>query len=223
LSEDERPLSKVLQLLNHPHLETPISTSLFPIIPYVGVSQRLKFGSVPVDFSSSGLGLEGEILVTPISPEVVPWFRPRNSEDFLTLGFTTPPPVRVATFAEREAFVPSIPIDFSTNPLLFPFPPRKTPPVSPVRTPSPPNSPPPHIPMVSANPPRNRMDAIVAEIYDPLILPQPMNALPTRYYLKYMPKFIGKEDIIVEHLASFYSYEYNLNIKNEDVCMRVFV
>jgi hypothetical protein len=68
------------------------------------------------------------------------------------------------------------------------------------------------------------MDAIVATRYAPLVLPQPMNALPTRDYLKYMPKFTGEEDIIVEeHLVAFYSYADNLNIENEDVWMRVFV
>jgi hypothetical protein len=78
--------------------------------------------------------------------------------------------------------------------------------------------------MAGANPPRNRMDAIVAARYAPLILPHPMNALPAGDYLKYMPKFIGEEDITVEeHLLAFYSYVDNLNIENEDVWMRVFV
>jgi hypothetical protein len=78
--------------------------------------------------------------------------------------------------------------------------------------------------MAGANPPRNRMDAIVAARYAPLVLPQPMNALPAGDYLKYMPKFTGEEDITVEeHLAAFYSYADNLNIENEDVWMRVFV
>jgi hypothetical protein len=78
--------------------------------------------------------------------------------------------------------------------------------------------------MAGANPPRNRMDVIVAARYAPLVLPQPMNALPVGYYLKYMPKFTREEDITVEeHLATFYSYADNLNIENEDVWMRVFV
>jgi hypothetical protein len=77
--------------------------------------------------------------------------------------------------------------------------------------------------MAGANPPLNRMDAIVATIYAPLILPHPMNPLPIGDYLNYMPKFIGEGDIIVEeHLAAFYSYADNLNIENEDVWMRVF-
>ena len=78
--------------------------------------------------------------------------------------------------------------------------------------------------MAGAHPPVNRVDAIVSTRYAPLTLPQPMNPLPVGDYLKYMPKFIGEEDITVEeHLAAFYSYEDNLNIENEDVWMKVFI
>jgi hypothetical protein len=38
---------------------------------------------------------------------------------------------------------------------------------------------------------RNMMDSIVVARYSLLVLPQPMNALPVRDYLKYMPKFTG--------------------------------
>jgi hypothetical protein len=44
---------------HHPLLETPISASHSPIIPYVGVSRSLKFGSVPVDSPPPGIGLKG--------------------------------------------------------------------------------------------------------------------------------------------------------------------
>jgi hypothetical protein len=78
--------------------------------------------------------------------------------------------------------------------------------------------------MAGANHPLNRMDAIVAARYAPLILPHPMNPLPTGDYLKYISKFTEEGDITVEeHLAAFYSYADNLNIENEDVWMRVFV
>jgi hypothetical protein len=51
-----------------------------------------------------------------------------------------------------------------------------------------------------------------------------MNVLPAGDCLKYMPKFIGEKDRTAkENLSSFYSYEYNHNIENEDVSMRVFV
>jgi hypothetical protein len=92
-----------------PSLETPISASHSPVIPSVGVSRTLNFGSVPVEFSPPGLGLEGEILVTPLSPEIVPWFRPNASEYFPTLGFTTPPPITVVATTERETSFPSRP------------------------------------------------------------------------------------------------------------------
>jgi hypothetical protein len=161
----------IYDYFHYPLIETPISAPRFPIIPYVGVSRSLKFGSVLVEFSPPGFGLEGERFVTPISPEVVPWSRPQTSEDFPTPGFITPPPFKVTNFEERETSVSSRPVAFSPNPLLFPFPRGSSVLVSPVRTPSPPNSPPPHIPMAGANPPRNRMDAIVAARYSPLILP----------------------------------------------------
>jgi hypothetical protein len=68
------------------------------------------------------------------------------------------------------------------------------------------------------------MDVIVAARYAPLVLLQPMNALPAREYLKYMLKFTWEEDITAEeHLSSFYSYVDNHNIENEDVWMRIFV
>jgi hypothetical protein len=67
--------------------------------------------------------------------------------------------------------------------------------------------------MAGANPPRNRMDSIVATRYAPLILPQPMNALPAGDYLKYMPKFTREEDITIEeNFIAFYNYANNLNI-----------
>jgi hypothetical protein len=78
--------------------------------------------------------------------------------------------------------------------------------------------------MTVVNPPANRMDDIVATRYSPLLLPHPLNALPPRDYLKYMPKFMEEEDVIAEeHLASFYNYAYKQNIENEDVWMRVFI
>jgi hypothetical protein len=209
---------------HHPPLENPISTPHFPVIPATRVSRSLKFGSVPDDFSPPSLGLEGEILVTPISPEVVPWFKPRISKYFPTLGLTTPLSVRFVAFTEIQTSTPSSPVTFSPNTQLVPFSPRRTVPLSPVRTPYPHGSPPAIITIVGANIPRNIMDAIVVARYAPLVLPQSMNALPTRDYLKYMPKFTGEEDITIEeHLVSFYSYADNLNIENEDVWMRVFV
>ena len=52
--------------------------------------------------------------------------------------------------------------------------------------------------MAGPNPPPNRMDAIVAARYAPLVLPQPMNVLPAGDYLKYMPKFNGEGEVTSE-------------------------
>jgi hypothetical protein len=106
----------------------------------------------------------------------------------------------------------------------FPPSPRTIVPASPARTPSPPGSPPIHTPMAGENPPRNIMEAIVASRYTPLMLPQPLNALPFGGYLKKLPKFTGKGDITAkDHLAAFYSYADNYVIIDEDVWMRIFV
>jgi hypothetical protein len=73
------------------------------------VSRFLNFGSVPAEFSPPGLGLEGEILVTPLSSEAVPWRRPRTTEDF-------PTPAQGGAPADLSSLA------FSLNPLLFPTP-----------------------------------------------------------------------------------------------------
>jgi uncharacterized small protein (DUF1192 family) len=198
-----------------PSVSTPLSYSQLPSRPSSEVSRFLNFGSVPAEFSPPGLVSEGEILVTPPSLEAVPHHRPQASE-----YFTTPP--FITTAARREASAHSGPLALSLFPPLSP--PRSSFLTSHVHAPSPPSSPQPTIPMAGVNPPPNRMDAIVAARYAPLVLPHPMNPLPTGDYLKYMPKFSGEGDITTEeHLASFYSYADNLNIENEDVWMRVFV
>jgi hypothetical protein len=190
-----------------PSVKTPFSDFQFPSRTSSEVSRFLNFGSVPAEFSPPGLVSEGETLVTPLSGV-----------------FNTPP--LITTDAQRE-----IPAHLSPSDVSLFFPP--SPPSSPVRTPfspsplhtpSPPSSPPLNIPMAGANPPQNRMDAIVAARYAPLILPQPLNPLPAGDYLKYMPKFSGEGEVTAEeHLAAFYSYADNLNIENEDVWMRVFI
>ena len=70
----------------------------------------------------------------------------------------------------------------------------------------------------------NRMQAIVAMRYAPLVLPQPLNAFPGGDYLKYLPRFNRQSETSVEeHWNAYYSYVDNQNIENEDVWMRVFV
>jgi len=67
-----------------PFVKTPFSPPQFLNRPSSEVSCFLNFGSVPAEFSPPGLGLEGEILVNPLSSEVVPWRRPTTTEDFPT-------------------------------------------------------------------------------------------------------------------------------------------
>jgi hypothetical protein len=104
-----------------PSVETPFSSSQLPSRPFSEVSRFLNFGSVPAEFSPPGLGLEGEILVTPLSPSIVPWRRPRTTEYFPTPSFTTPPLIIVTATAQREASADSSPLAFSLNPHCSPF------------------------------------------------------------------------------------------------------
>jgi hypothetical protein len=75
------------------------------------------------------------------------------------------------------------------------------------------------------NPPPTRMEMIMATRYAPLALPQSLNALPQGDCLKYLPKFIEEGDggTVEEHLATFYNYADNQNVKHEDVWTSFFV
>jgi hypothetical protein len=209
-SEGETSIAEPGNLLS-PSIETPFSSPQLPSRPFSKVSRFLNFGSVPAEFSPPDLGLEGETLVTPLSFEAIYRQRPLTAVD-------------LPSTARRK--VPADPSSLASalKPLLFSTPLQDSFPVAPSRTPSPLSSPLPNIPMAGVNPPPNRMDAIVAARYAPLVLPHPVNPLLTGDYLKYMPKFTGEGDATAkEHLAAFYSYADNLNIENEDVWMRVFV
>jgi hypothetical protein len=198
-----------------PSVRTPFSYSQLPSRPSSEVSRFLNFGSVPAEFSPPGLVSEREILVTPPSLEVVPQHRPQASE-----GFTTPP--FIATTAQREASAHSGPLALSLFSQLSP--PRASSPTSPVHIPSPPSSPLPNIPMAGVNPPMTRMEAIIVTRYAPLVLPQPLNALPVDGYLKQLPKFTGEGDVTTdEHLEAFYSFTDDNVIMHADVWMRIFV
>jgi hypothetical protein len=210
--------------LPSPFVRTPFSPPQFPSIPLSEVSCFLNFRSVLVEVSPPGLGLEGEILVTPISPEAVPRRRPKTTKYFHTPGFTAPPLVTISASTRRETSANLSSLSFSLNPLLFPTPLRSSSPVSPLRAPSPPSSPPHNIPMAGANPPMTRMEAIIAARYAPLVLPQPLNALPVDGYLKQLPKFTGEGNITAEeHLESFYHFVDDDVIMHADVWMRIFV
>ena len=71
---------------------------------------------------------------------------------------------------------------------------------------------------MAAPPPLTKMQQILADRYAPIILPNPVVAMPRGDYHKYMPKFTGEGDVSVEeHIEDFYSYAENLNIEEEDV------
>ena len=65
-----------------------------------------------------------------------------------------------------------------------------------------------------AAPQLTKMERILVARYAPLNLPNPLSAMPTGDYLKYMPKFTGEGDFIVEeNIEAFYSYAENINIE----------
>jgi hypothetical protein len=179
--------------LHDSSFKTPVATSNSPFMPSIGVSRSLYFERFHVELPPSSLHLEGESFDTLVSHDIVKWFRPKILEYFPTLGFPTPPPIKVVVSKEGGNCFPFNPILFSSNTQSFPFPPRNTAPVLPIQTPSPPGSPTLHTPMAGVNSPRNIMDAIVAARYSPLVLPQPMNYLQAGDYLKYMAKFTKRK------------------------------
>jgi hypothetical protein len=84
---------------------------------------------------------------------------------------------------------------------------------------SPPNYPPPPLSPTSfssssivktimAGQTQTRMEQILANRYAPLILPNPLSAMPTGDYQKYMPKFTGAGEYTAEeHIEAFYAYD----------------
>jgi hypothetical protein len=70
----------------------------------------------------------------------------------------------------------------------------------------------------------NRMDAIIAARYAPLVLPVVLHALPTIDYMQYLPRYNGEGEITTEeNLVSFYRFDENFNIDYSDVWMGLFV
>ena len=75
-----------------------------------------------------------------------------------------------------------------------------------------------------AAPQLTKMERILVDRYALVNFPNPLSAMPTGDYLKYIPKFTGEGDFIAEeHLEEFYSYAKNINIEQEYVWTRVFV
>lgn len=54
----------------------------------------------------------------------------------------------------------------------------------------------PPIPTMAGLQAPTKMERIIAARYGPLVLPVPLNAMPTGDYQKYMPKFIGTKGVI---------------------------
>jgi hypothetical protein len=104
-----------------------------------------------------------------------------------------------------------------------------SPPSSPLNRPSPPSSPTSSpssstVSNIMAGQNMTRMEQILANRYAPLVLPNPLSAMPTGDYQKYMPKFTGAGEYTAEeHIEAFYAYAENINISEEDVWTRVFV
>ena len=104
-----------------------------------------------------------------------------------------------------------------------------SPPSSPLNRPSPPLSPASSpssstVSNIMAGQNLTRMEQILANRYAPLVLPNPLSAMPTGDYQKYMPKFTGAGEYTAEeHIEAFYAYAENINISEEDVWTRVFV
>ena len=68
------------------------------------------------------------------------------------------------------------------------------------------------------------MDRMVAYRYAPLVLPEPLNALPGGDYQKYLSRFNGQgETTAEEHWDAFLCYVENQNIEAKDVWMKMFV
>jgi hypothetical protein len=75
--------------------KTPVAISNLPILPSTEVSISLDFEIFPVEYSSFSPQVKEESFETLFSPDIVKWFRLESLEYFPTLGFPTPPPIKV--------------------------------------------------------------------------------------------------------------------------------
>jgi len=68
------------------------------------------------------------------------------------------------------------------------------------------------------------MEQIVSAMYAPLVLPQPLHALPGGDYQKYLPSFKGQGEVTTkEQWNGFFSYADNQKIEVKYVWMGMFV
>jgi hypothetical protein len=180
-------------------LNTPVLTSSNPSLPSAKVSKNIDFQKFPIEYSSFETDLKEESFEIISSLDIVKWYNLESLEEFPTLGFSTPHPVKISAAKEKETSSPlqTLPSSSKTQPSdvkteIFPSYNPFSPNLQTMKSPSPPCSPRVQNAMGGANPPTNRMDVIVATRYAPLVLPQLVNSLPLGDYLKYMPKFMGE-------------------------------
>jgi hypothetical protein len=153
-------------------LYTPVVISSKLSLPSAEVSKKLDFEEFLVKYSSFETDLKEEIIDIISSPDIEKCFSLDSFEYFPTLGFATPPPVKISAAKEVEISSPlqTLPSSSKTQPSSMK---NETPPSyfpsSPnlhiVKSPSPPCSPRVQNQMAVVNPPANRMDAIVAARY----------------------------------------------------------
>jgi hypothetical protein len=179
-------------------LDTPTILSSKLPLSSAEVSKKIDFEEFPVEYSTFETELKEENIDIFSSLDIEKCFSLDSFEDFPTLGFATPLSVKTLAAKEVGTSFPSqtLPSSSKTPPAIVkteisPLSFSPSPNLHTARSPSPACSPRFQNQMAVVNPPANRMDAIVAARYAPLVLPQPMNALPPGDYFKYMPKFIG--------------------------------
>jgi hypothetical protein len=83
-------------------LYTPVVISSKLSLPSVEVSKKLDFEEFPVEYSSFETDLKEESIDIPSSPDIEKCFSLDSLEDFPTLGFATPPPLKIYAAKEVE-------------------------------------------------------------------------------------------------------------------------
>ena len=86
--------------------KTLVAISNSPLLPSVEVSRNLDFESFPVEYYSFKPELKEENFEILASPDILKWFRLESLEYFPTLGFSTPPPIKISITKEGETSSP---------------------------------------------------------------------------------------------------------------------
>jgi hypothetical protein len=87
-------------------LNTQVAVSSIPPLPSTEVSRNLDFESFPVEYYSFKPELKEENFEILSSHDIVKWFRLESLEYFPTLGFSTPPPIKISITKEGETSSP---------------------------------------------------------------------------------------------------------------------